>query len=54
MVDYALIFKHGIPRHGGCGLGLDRIIEAMLKLKNVREAVLLPRDPERLRPELLR
>ena len=42
--------KYGIPPHGGCGLGLDRITSRLLKLPNVREAILLPRDPERLTP----
>jgi len=47
---YREIFRYGAPPHGGVGLGLDRIIEQMLNLGNVREAILLPRDPERLTP----
>ena len=47
---YTDIMKYGIPPHGGCGLGLDRITQRLLKLPNVREAILLPRDPERLTP----
>jgi len=50
MKDYANIFKYGCPPHGGTGLGLDRIIEAMLCLDNIREGILLPRDPLRLNP----
>ena len=50
MKDYAVIFKYGAMPHGGIGFGLDRIIEAMLQLENVREAVLLPRDTQRIRP----
>ncbi len=50
MKDYAAIFRYGCPPHGGTGLGLDRIVECMLGLKNIREAILLPRDPERLTP----
>ena len=50
MADYANVFKYGCPPHGGTGLGLDRLIECMLKLDNIREAILLPRDPERLTP----
>ena len=50
MKDYEMIFKYGIPKHGGCGLGLDRIVETMLKLENIRDVVLLPRDPERISP----
>jgi aspartyl-tRNA synthetase len=50
MQDYALLFQYGCPPHGGCGLGLDRFMEAMLRLPNIREGILLPRDPVRLRP----
>ena len=47
---YAEIFKYGCPPHGGVGFGLDRITQRMLNLENVREAILLPRDPERITP----
>lgn len=47
---YRDIFRFGCPPHGGVGLGLDRITEQMLGLENIREAILLPRDPERLTP----
>ncbi len=47
---YEDIFKFGAPPHGGVGLGLDRIIQRMLNLENVREALLLTRDPERVTP----
>ncbi len=50
MPEYAEIFQYGIPPHGGVGFGLDRITQRLLKLDNVREAVLLPRDPERDKP----
>lgn len=50
MEAYAEIFKFGCPPHGGIGLGIDRIIQRLLRLDNVREAILLPRDPERLTP----
>lgn len=50
MKEYAEIFRYGIPAHGGVGFGLDRITQRLLNLDNVREAVLLPRDPERVRP----
>ncbi|MBN2127294.1 MAG: aspartate--tRNA(Asn) ligase [Candidatus Diapherotrites archaeon] len=50
MKDYAAIFKYGCPPHGGVGFGLDRIVQRMLKLENIKEALLLPRDPERLNP----
>jgi aspartyl-tRNA synthetase len=47
---YLNAFKYGMPPHGGAGLGLDRIVMKMLDLPNIREAVLFPRDPERLTP----
>ncbi len=47
---YLEAFKYGMPPHGGFALGLDRITMLMLNLNNVREAVLFPRDPERLEP----
>ena len=50
MTDYANIFKYGCPPHGGVGLGLDRITQLLCDLENVKEAILLPRDPERLTP----
>ena len=50
MKPYLEIFKFGCPMHGGAGFGADRIIETMLGLYNVRETILLPRDPERLSP----
>ncbi len=47
---YLNFFKYGAPPHGGAGLGLERIVKQFLNLENVREARLLPRDPERLVP----
>lgn len=48
--SYAEIFKFGSIPHGGVGLGLDRMTQRLLNLENIREAILLPRDPERLQP----
>ncbi len=50
MQFYRDIFRFGCPPHGGVGLGLDRITQQLLNLPNIREAILLPRDPERLTP----
>ncbi len=47
---YADIFKFGAPPHGGVGFGLDRITQRMLNLDNIREAILLTRDTERVAP----
>lgn len=50
-LDYYLnMLSYGMPPHGGVGMGLDRIISLMLDLKNVKEGILFPRDPERLTP----
>lgn len=48
--DYANIFRFGCPPHGGVGLGLDRMAQRLLNLNNIRETILLPRDPERITP----
>ncbi len=47
---YEDIFRYGAIPHGGVGFGLDRITQRMLSLDNVREALLLPRDTDRLTP----
>ena len=50
MEKYKEIFEYGMPPHGGAGFGLDRITQRLLGLDNVREVVLLPRDPDRKTP----
>lgn len=47
---YRDIFRFGAIPHGGVGFGLDRLTQRLLNLDNVREALLLPRDTERLTP----
>lgn len=47
---YEDIFRFGAAPHGGVGFGLDRITQRMLDLENIREALLLTRDTERLTP----
>lgn len=48
--DYLSVFKYGMPPHGGWAIGLERLTMKMLGLSNVREAVLFPRDRNRLTP----
>ncbi|OGI13923.1 MAG: aspartate--tRNA(Asn) ligase [Candidatus Moranbacteria bacterium RIFCSPHIGHO2_01_FULL_54_31] len=48
--DYLDIFKYGTPPHGGWGLGSERIIQKLLGLGSIKEAVLFPRDVKRLTP----
>jgi len=47
---YLQAFKHGLPAHGGCGFGVDRLVEKTLGLANIKEAILFPRDINRLDP----
>ena len=47
---YLDAFKYGMPPHGGWGIGVERLVQKMLSLPNVREAVLFPRDRMRLVP----
>jgi aspartyl-tRNA synthetase len=39
-----------MPPHAGWGLGGERLVMTMLGLDNIREAVLFPRDRQRLSP----
>jgi len=43
-------FDWGMPPHAGWGLGLERLLTVILGIDNVREVILYPRDPERLKP----
>ncbi len=47
---YLQAFKYGLPQHGGCGYGIDRLVEKAIGLNNVKEAILFPRDINRLTP----
>jgi nondiscriminating aspartyl-tRNA synthetase len=47
---YLQAFKYGLPQHGGCGFGIDRLVEKTIGLQNVKEATLFPRDINRLAP----
>jgi len=47
---YVSAFKHGLPPHGGFGFGIDRLSEKTIGLNNVKEAILFPRDINRLSP----
>lgn len=48
--SYLMAHKHGLPPHGGLGLGLERFVARLLRLDNVRQASLFPRDTNRLIP----
>ena len=47
---YLQAFKYGLPQHGGCGFGVDRLVQKTIGLGNVKEATLFPRDINRLDP----
>lgn len=47
---YFETFKHGMPRHGGFAIGLERFVMQLLELENIRLATLFPRDIQRLTP----
>ena len=48
--SYLMIHKHGMPPHGGLGIGLERLTMQLCGLDNVRYASLFPRDLSRLEP----
>jgi len=43
-------FRYGVPPHGGFSFGIERFVAKLLGLPSIKEAVLFPRDPERLEP----
>ena len=50
MEQYLSAFKHGMPPHGGLGIGLERLTMQLVGEDNVRETTLFPRDLSRLEP----
>jgi aspartyl-tRNA synthetase len=48
--DHLQTFDWGMPPHSGWGMGLDRLMTTLIGIDNVREVVLYPRDPDRLKP----
>ena len=48
--SYLMIHEHGMPPHGGLGIGLERLTMQLCGLENVRYAGLFPRDLSRLEP----
>lgn len=47
---YLQAFEYGLPPHGGFGFGIDRFLQKIVGLENVKEAALFPRDINRLTP----
>ena len=48
--NFLMIHKHGMPPHGGLGIGLERLTMKLLDKSNVRLTTLFPRDVTRLTP----
>lgn len=48
--SYLMAHRHGLPPHGGLGLGLERFTARLLGFENVRRASMFPRDIHRLVP----
>jgi len=48
--SYVDSFRYGAPPHAGWAIGLERLTMLALGLNNIREAVLFPRDRDRVVP----
>lgn len=45
---YLQAFKYGMPKHGGIGMGLERLTAKFLGISNIKEATLFPREINRI------
>ena len=50
LAAYVEAMRHGMPPHGGGGIGMERLVFLYLGLDNVRKASMFPRDPGRCSP----
>ena len=48
--DHLKTYEYGMPPHAGWAFGLERLLMALLKIENIREVILFPRDRYRLTP----
>lgn len=48
--DYVRSFEYGSMPHGGCGIGVERLVMLYLGLPNVRSVSIFPRDPKTISP----
>lgn len=48
--NYLMAHKHGMPPHGGLGIGMERLTMKLIGESNVRETTMFPRDLSRLEP----
>jgi len=47
---YLEAFEAGMPPHGGFAIGLERLVQSLMGLENIRQATAFPRDGKRLAP----
>ena len=47
---FTKVFKYGVAPHGGFAIGIERLTQSLLKIRQIRDCVLFPRDPEMLVP----
>lgn len=43
-------YRQGLPTFGGGGIGFDRLVQKLLNQPNIRDALIISREPGRLRP----
>jgi aspartyl-tRNA synthetase len=48
--NHLSVYDYGMPPHAGFGVGIERLLMVIAGLKNIRDAVLYPRDIRRLTP----
>lgn len=47
---FLMAMQAGMPVHGGFGMGIERLVQKIIGLHNIKEATLFPRDINRLAP----
>jgi len=47
---YLEMFEYGFPPHAGFGMGVERLLQSLLRLGRIHEAALYPRTPDILEP----
>ena len=47
---YLEAFEAGMPPHGGFAIGLERLVQSLMTMENIRQATAFPRDCKRLQP----
>ncbi len=47
---YLDMFEYGFPPHGGFGMGVERLLQTILRVERIHEVALYPRTPDILKP----